>query len=163
MTETEETRRDNDQWDMLDSNTYWLPLPATTVDEYLSGETPSIFIRREGGSWWLSQSDENGASDYAKLEDAKVAGDKVIQQLYDDQVALITADIGVSPDEWEVELDDTMINLTSKLDGDILIDCFEYDGKPLWGFDGTVTANSVDFARILEIAKAEIKSSPAPR
>jgi hypothetical protein len=158
MTEVDETKCDNDQWDMLDNDSYWLPLPATTADEYLSGETPSIFINRDDGRWWVSVSRENGALVYEKLEGAKAAGDSVIQQYYADQLADITADLGVSPDEWEVTLGDEYISVKSRNDGDIEI-FGGSDGR--WSFDGSVSAKSSDFSRILDIATKEIKSSPA--
>jgi hypothetical protein len=159
MTEADETKYDNDQWDQLDNDTYWLPLPATTADAYFSGETDSIFIKREHGLWWLSEARVNGASDYKTLEEAKAAGDEVIAQYYADQLADIAADLGVSPDEWEVRLDGEFIEVKSKADESVEI--YGSDGR--WNFHGEVHAHSSDFRKILDIASKEIKSAPAPR
>ncbi len=160
VTEAAENQYDNDQWDQIDTDTYWQPLPATTVNEYLSGETDIIYVRRDDdGRWWVSVTNEIGASDYEKLEEAKAAGDDVIAQYYADQLADIAADLGVSPDEWEVSLDGEFIEVKSKIDDSVEI--YGSDGR--WNFNGVVNAHSSDFQKILEIASREIKSSPAPR
>lgn len=136
MTEVAETTY-VDLWDKIDEDQYWFPLPATTAATYLSGMTDLIYVRRDevdANRWWVSITNELGMTDYDTLEEAKAAGDEIIARYQSDQLADITVDLDVSPDEWDVELGDEIIVVKSKVDDDIQI---HRVAQGLWCFEDT--------------------------
>lgn len=88
-----------DLWDQADSRTWHLSLPAMTVGEYVSGETESLFIREERGTFWLSDPRRQGQSECKTLEEAKKAGDEIVDEMYESQPRAI-AEAARLPEGW---------------------------------------------------------------
>lgn len=150
-----------DMWDQLDANTYWQSLPATTADEYFSGETASIFIKKENGLWWITTYEGSGADAYQTLEEAKAAGQRTIDQGYEQMNAEIIKDLGVD-DLWGVDTGDGFIAVTSRLNEDVRI--YGGEGARTWSAiagpensdDVEVLVNTNDFDEALRAAKAKL-------
>lgn len=90
-----------DEWDgAVDGDSWYLPMPAETLGQAISGETPSISITLEGGTYWLHNGSRPGEDDFFSLEDAKAAGERLAALAHDGLSDRMARDAGLDPDLW---------------------------------------------------------------
>jgi hypothetical protein len=100
---TEATEPYVDFWDNH-RDTHFLPLPARTLSQAVSGECETLTITKgtyEGkDAWWLSDPATNGEAPYESLLEAKKAGDAISEKDMADQPAVIAQHSGLDPAAW---------------------------------------------------------------
>jgi len=146
----------HDNWDMLDTNTYWLPLAPATLGEFFSGETANLFVRQEDGRWWLSHSGRSGTSDYDTASAAKDAGNEICHKSHEEMESVLIREIGLPVEEWDFRFGDGIITITSKADSSIEI--VGVDGT--WSIEGEAPAN---ISRMLAMAHERLSPRTAPK
>jgi hypothetical protein len=156
---TAETRQEADLWD--DAGTFWYRhLPPSTVASLFSGECDLLTVREEDG-FWLSRTGEMGSSPFATLEEAKRAGDAVIDGAWCCMGGRISRDAGLSPSVWSFSygeapsftfLDDASLTVVANPDtGDASGQWAAWNGDAVVG----------DYAEPAQAAEALIRR-PAP-
>jgi hypothetical protein len=114
---------DGNPWEDLDgrNKNLYLGLAPVNFDEWVSGETDTIFLRRENGSWWLSVTGETGQSDYPTRQQGMIAGLEIYQESWDKSHEKITKSLELDDSDWRVEFDNGNITAIYLHDESILL------------------------------------------
>jgi len=89
-----------DLWESLSGDTWYRPLPPDDVEQYLSGETGTLTISRDGDGYWLSDPSRAGQSEFETLSAAKQAGDKIFDGLDAETGSRLARAAGLDPEAW---------------------------------------------------------------
>lgn len=92
-------------WEDLDGHNrnLYINLAPKDFDEWVSGETDNVFLRRENGSWWLSVPNSAGQSEYPTRLQGMIAGLELYNESYDQSEKLIVDSLKLDDTEWRVE------------------------------------------------------------
>lgn len=104
-----------DLWDQVDERTWYVSLPGMDVETFLSGETESLFIREEKGTFWLDNPNGPGQSPCKTLAEAKKAGDEMVEDMYERQPAAI-ARAARLPEGWVFKWNEHELHYFAKAD-----------------------------------------------
>jgi hypothetical protein len=156
-----DTKQNADFWEQLDATSYYRPLAVKTVDQFLSGEVENVFINQDMGKWWLKVDGVNGEAPHDSLEAAKAAGDAVIIESENAMTDRMLSDLGLSTDEWKMEISEGLPLVKLLIADDIVL--LAGETHPRWsllqGNDFIIETD--DFAAALAKAK-DLVSGPSP-
>lgn len=132
-----------DPWEDLDGRgtDFYLKLAAADFEEWVSGETENVFLRRDKGSWWLSAPDQVGQSEYPTRLQGMIAGLELYEASYAESEKLIIASLELDDADWRVEIDQGQIFATYLHDESIALQAD--DGSTRWALfnDGELVGN----------------------
>ncbi len=119
-----------DFWEQLDTTTFYRPLAAKTIDQFLSGEFDNATISSDLGRWWLKIDGVLGEAPYDDLVTAKAAGDIIVEKYENATTGWILTSLGLSADEWKLEIVDGMPVISSLESEEITLSAGET--SPRW-------------------------------
>lgn len=88
-----------DQWDDTGAFLY-RNMPETCLDAFFHEERDTIRISRDLGKWWVAEDGVMGQSPYDTLQQAKEAGDTIVEEAEAALDAKLFEEAGLSPEEW---------------------------------------------------------------
>jgi hypothetical protein len=132
-----------DPWEDLDDRgtDFYLKLAATDFEEWVSGETETVFLRHDDGSWWLCVLNQAGQSAYPTRLQGMIAGLELYEASYAESKKLVIASLELDDADWRVEIDDGQIFATYLHDESIALQAD--DGSTRWALfnDGELVGN----------------------
>ncbi|MNU30314.1 hypothetical protein D3C71_187990 [compost metagenome] len=92
-------------WEDIDGHnrSLYINLAPRNFDEWVSGETDNVFLRRENGSWWLSVPTQAGQSEHPTRLQGMIAGLELYNESYEQSEKLIIDSLKLSDSDWRVE------------------------------------------------------------
>lgn len=101
-------------WEDMDGHNrnLYVSLAPKHFDEWVSGETDNLFLRRENGSWWLSAPGQIGQSEYPTRLQGMIAGMETFEASYDETEKLIIASLELDGSDWRIEFENGNIVAT---------------------------------------------------
>lgn len=95
-----------DPWEDMDGGgtDFYIKLGPADFEEWASGETETVFLRREDGSWWLSQLNQ-GQTSYPTRLRGMIAGLEMQQESYADSESRIVASLELDEADWRVTVE----------------------------------------------------------
>jgi len=114
---------EHDPWEDIDGhNSYlYLKLAPADFDEWVSGETDNVFLRREDGSWWLSVPNQAGQSEFPTRLRGMIAGLELYDASYAESEKRVAASLGLDESDWRVEFGSGFIVATCLHDESITL------------------------------------------
>lgn len=97
-----------DMWDSTGEGrdrVWFRRLPEMTLAEAISGETGMVSITMDAGRYWLADSRKAGQDDFPSLEEAKAAGDHIVEEANRRQRQSLLESSGLNPEEWTVRFE----------------------------------------------------------
>jgi hypothetical protein len=152
---------EHDPWEDIEGHGSYLyiKLAPTDFDEWVSGETDNVFLRREDGSWWLSVPNQAGQSEFPTRLRGMIAGLELYEASYAESEKLIVASLGLDDSDWRVEFGSGFIAATYLHDESITLQAD--DSSTRWTmFDGEEIVGDYRTAR--EAASAVPARSMTP-
>ncbi len=118
-------------WEDMDgrNQSLYVKLAAKDFDEWSSGETDDLFLRRENGSWWLSEPGVVGQSEYPTRQRGMIAGLEVYQESYKHMNERIIKSLELDAHDWRVEINSSHVTATNVHDESVTIEANDNSSK----------------------------------
>ena len=101
-------------------------MPEAGLDAFFTEEREIIQISFDLGKWWLAEDRVQGQASYDTLQEAKAAGDAIVEEAETALDAKLLEEAGLDPKTWRVRYDDGI--RFEEIDGDRWIDGDTRDG-----------------------------------
>lgn len=144
-----------DPWEDIDGRgtDFYIKLGPANFHEWASDETDTVFLRRENGSWWLSELNQ-GQSSYPTRLRGMIAGLEMQQESYEQSESRIIASLRLDEGDWRVAIEKEGFIVADYLHDDgISLQADEYSSRWTLYVDGD---SKGDFARVSEAAAAAV-------
>jgi hypothetical protein len=148
---------DFDPWEDLDGRNeeFYVKLAATDFEEWTSDETQNVFLRRELGSWWLSEPGVSGQSEYPTRLRGQIAGLELYSKSYEVEHEKVIKSLDLDDQDWRVVIDQGHITGTNVHDESITIEATS--GSRKWAL-----FNGEDMVGDYRSAKDAAAAAPRP-
>lgn len=143
-----------DEWDSDNRALFFVRLAPQDFDEWISGETEMLYLKREGDAYWMTVPGRAGQDDYPTLLRGKIAGNEICRKSWETFNSNIIKSLKLDEAAWKVEIENGVLTATNLQDESLSLVAVE--GSYSWSlFQGEVLSGT--YRTVVEASEAAQK------